>query len=267
VTINTSGSQFAAYQSISYSSFRVNVSTVTSQGTAAAAQKASSQNADSVTLSPQARASTETVTDQTAPVQPSAIPAEHANAATTSATNKSDPAAALFAALDTNQDGSITSDEFTTGAKALLARGRRGGGHAEGAGHGGHNHHGGGRLDSALGRLFSSVDSNGDGTLTKDELSAALARTKDTSTGATTASPTPSDSATSAADTSSTSGSPGASTATFVNVTVVSVAIRSYTSIAQYETTSASSADKTSSKTTDASVTSPTTNAKTSSAA
>lgn len=111
---------------------------------------------------------------------------------------------ALFTALDGDQDGTITDQEFTDGARTLLreARGRH---------HRHHHHHGrdfrneggrfggerwggeragGTRLASALSNLFTSVDGNADGGITKDELTSALAAATRPARPATTQTPT-----------------------------------------------------------------------------
>jgi len=78
------------------------------------------------------------------------------------AASKADDA---FAKLDADGDGSVTAQEFADNAGQVLGD-LRAARHA----HGHHGHHGR-RLD----RLFSRIDTNGDGTLSKDELSAAVA--------------------------------------------------------------------------------------------
>lgn len=86
---------------------------------------------------------------------------------------------ALFSVLDANKDGSITQQEFTEGAMALLRRAA--------ARHRHHDHGEGNgddrrvnwesRLADKLERVFGRVDANQDGKIDKDELAAALART------------------------------------------------------------------------------------------
>lgn len=124
-------------------------------------------------------------------------------------------AAALFAALDADQNGAVTEDEFKDGAKALLRRGRS----EDHAHRSEHSHRGGRRLEHRLERLFDRVDADGDGALTKDELSSALSHATPT------APPPP-------ADPPASTGT-AASTSTFVSVTFVAVAVRSYTAVSQ----------------------------------
>lgn len=258
MTVNNSGSQLTTYQSISYSSFRINVSSATSQATPSPASSAS-QATDTVSLSPEATAqatasSTDTSSTQkpqaaqttTVVAQATQISATYFSATSstvsTSGAAKDDAASALFNALDADQDGSVTEDEFKAGAKALLRQGQRGD-HAEGVPHGDHGHRGGRRLDRALGRLFDAVDGNGDGNITKDELSAALAKTSKSAqnTQGTVQAPPPETVSPIADPTDTPTNANATSSASFVSVTVVSVAIRSYTSISQSGTTSSTS--------------------------
>lgn len=91
-------------------------------------------------------------------------------------------AEALFGALDADQDGAITAQEFTEGAVALLrrardrqrVRGHDGEGHDD-EGHGHHESRGVGRLERQLEKAFGRVDANDDGAIDRDELTAALA--------------------------------------------------------------------------------------------
>lgn len=86
-------------------------------------------------------------------------------------------AEALFGALDADQDGAITAQEFTEGAVALLRRAgdrQRVRGH-DGEGHGHHESRGVGRLERQLEKAFGRVDANDDGAIDQDELTAALA--------------------------------------------------------------------------------------------
>jgi hypothetical protein len=86
----------------------------------------------------------------------------------------------LFAALDADKDGSITEQEFTGGALELLRNARhRPHGHRHGQGvdrsrsaeaHARHE----AKLLDKLERVFSKVDADGDGSITRDELTSAL---------------------------------------------------------------------------------------------
>ena len=88
-------------------------------------------------------------------------------------------AGALLNALDANEDGSISEQEFTEGALALLRR--------AGARHRHRTHHDdsglhrgetrrGERLERRLDRAFERVDANDDGGIDAGELTTALAR-------------------------------------------------------------------------------------------
>ena len=137
-----------------------------------------------------------------APASPIVAPAAETTTPSDSVSLSSDSsrlargADALFTVLDANQDGSITGQEFTDGATALLrqARGRHHHHHhhrheygSEGGGRFGGDRFGGERwgreraggdtrLANALSNLFSNVDGDGNGAVTKDELTSALSR-------------------------------------------------------------------------------------------
>ena len=148
---------------------------------------------------------------------------------------------ALFAALDTDQDGSITKDEFTEGAAALLRRAR--GGHHYRRAHGeqgeDHESRGAGRLERKLGRVFDRVDADDDGGVTKDELVAALSGGRDGSAPADATPPATAQASTSAAAPAPVpSPAPAALGTTtisvsFVSVTFVSFAVQSYNTVGQ----------------------------------
>lgn len=162
-------------RTVSLSVYRLDVVATASAGVSApSAATGTAAPVDRVTLSPTATggaASAEEPGDDTtaAPLAPSS-----------SRTN------ALFAALDADDDGAISENEFSEGARRLLTRGHR---HAHGHdrdrdrernGHrvdgDGHRHYGRhGRLERRLERLFDRVDGNGDGAIDRDELTSALA--------------------------------------------------------------------------------------------
>jgi EF hand len=131
------------------------------KGATTPASSAATGTADRVNLSPQA-----------------ARPPDEQPAAVSGGSSRAD---ALFAALDGDHDGSVTEQEFSKAAAALLRQAR---------GHGRHHHaHGpdegqaveqGGHvppgLEKRMGRVFSQVDANHDGALDPGELTAAFAQ-------------------------------------------------------------------------------------------
>jgi Ca2+-binding EF-hand superfamily protein len=196
---------------ISYSASAV-ANTAPAQTSAPA--QASTQS-DSADLSPeaQAAAASASTTDS------SATTASGTTASgTTTGTDSPSRTDALMSALDANGDGSISAQEFTSGAESLL---HRAGGHHR------HHHHEGGqgqdgssgpsRLDQKLDQLFKQLDTNGDGSVSAAELASALGDSS--SSGVT-------------PDSSQQSPAPAAAAAT-MQVTVVAVAVRQYTVTAQ----------------------------------
>ncbi len=171
-------------QSFSFSAVRLNLSArpVTTSTTSPAAAKA---EPDRVTLSPAATAPADDVStsavDGEAPVTPVKPP--------TRAERRAD---ALFGALDADDDGAITEQEFTEGAAALLrragARRRARGGDDDdsrsersGRNEGGDRaergeNRGSRRLERKLEEAFARVDANQDGSIDKEELTSALAQ-------------------------------------------------------------------------------------------
>ncbi|MGE0813281.1 MAG: hypothetical protein AB7O28_07840 [Vicinamibacterales bacterium] len=120
---------------------------------------------------------------------------------------------ALFGALDANQDGAVTEDEFRAGARRLL---RGGYGRTEDSRRHDHHHgHGVGRLGRRLERAFDRVDADGDGVIGKDELNQALAAVDARRRGA----------AAPPADPQEAPAGPAAAT---VSLTVVSIAVQRY---------------------------------------
>lgn len=166
--------------SVSYASFGVIRMTVASQTPQPSAATAPSAG-DSVTLSPDAEAASRT--GAAAEAQPTAgapAPADDRQAPQPSRASRQ--AEALLQALDADQNGAISKEEFVEGASVLLRRVRRTK-HADreerheevGHSHGRHGH-GGHRLERRLGRAFDRIDADGDGQLTDTELVAALDR-------------------------------------------------------------------------------------------
>jgi hypothetical protein len=138
---------------------------------------------------------------------------------------------ALFVAFDTDQDGSITKDEFTESARDFLRRARdvHRPDRAEGGHHRDHESRGVHRLERRLEHLFDRVDTDGDGAATRDELLAGLERRgqRGEPSGLTPsvppAAPTGQDP----------TAVPGAGVVSFVSVTHVEVAIRRYSVVEQ----------------------------------
>jgi Ca2+-binding EF-hand superfamily protein len=221
--------------SLTYTSLRMYVSQ-----TAPAVVPASSENmpappaGDTVTLSPEATAPP--VVDET---PASAQPEETAPSAPSSrAARRAD---VLHNALDADEDGAISKEEFVDGAMALL---RRAGAHHHGHrvhgerhDHGGHEGHGSSRLERKLDRLFERVDASGDGNVDQAELTDALARVTRERRPDTTETPAPSASQetpspeTSAPATVSEPQTRPAAAMSYTSVTVV-IAVKQYTSIA-----------------------------------
>ncbi len=137
---------------------------------------------------------------------------------------------ALFGALDADQDGAITEQEFTDGAIALLRRAGdrrrvRGNDDDDDGDSDGRESRGVRRLERKLEKAFGRVDANDDGTIDKQELTTALAqvakRREDRSLVPPTEPPPPQDPA---------QPTQSSTTLTFT-FTYVSVAVQRYTSL------------------------------------
>lgn len=201
-------------RTFSLSVYRLDVvATATAGSTASAPATITASPDDRVTLSPEATGSAGATSGGGAE-NPVAAPEPRPSSPA------SGRAEALFTALDADRDGAISEDEFTDGARRLLGRGHRHAhghdrererdadhGRVEGPSHGHYGRHG--RLERRLERLFDRVDGNGDGSVDRDELTAALTR-RDASPG---------DSETPVQD------APAAGVALAVGVTMVSVSI------------------------------------------
>jgi EF hand len=135
---------------------------------------------DTVTLSPDAQTAA-TSTGAGTPVSETEAPVGSATDSALSdppATATEGRAEALFKALDADQDGSITAQEFTEGSLALLRRAGERHHHRQvhdddRRDHGERGHH---HLERNLERLFERVDSNDDGSVDQTELTAALTK-------------------------------------------------------------------------------------------
>ena len=134
---------------------------------------------------------------------------------------------ALFGALDGDEDGAITEQEFTEGAIALL---RRAGGRRRVRGDDGEGAEGESRgvrrLERKLEKAFGRVDANDDGAIDKEELTTALAQVAKRR-GGQTAPPPP------AEPPPAQEPAPPAQTGTAVSFsfTFVSIAVQRYTSL------------------------------------
>ena len=163
------------FQSYSFSAMTVRLSMSTTAATPSAAQAAttSDQAGDRVTLTTDAAPGATTAgTNAAGPGD--AVSAPTAPSAEPPPSRAARRADALFAALDADDDGALTADEFTDGALNLLrnAGARRridedGDGRRETR-----------RLERKLAKVFERVDANDDGAIDKNELTAALARTR-----------------------------------------------------------------------------------------
>ena len=224
--------------------------------TSAAAVPATSENkpvapaGDTVTLSPEATASAQseraasgTATPET---QASASPVETPETPETPVEAPATPSAptsraarraeVLLNALDADQDGAVTKEEFLEGAMSLLRRAgarhhhRHHGVHDEGHDHHGHEGRGMRRLERKLDRLFDRVDDSGDGSVDRAELTDALAKVTRERRPDTTETPAPPTSETPSPAPSQQVPPPAASMS-YTSVTVV-IAIKQYASVA-----------------------------------
>ena len=231
--------------SLTYTSLRMDVSQ-----TAPATVPTSPENApvaktgDTVTLSPEATAPhvvgetapqvvNETPTSAQPEVSVSEPPSPEVPPAPTSLAGRR--AEALLGALDADQDGAVTKEEFLDGAMALLRSvgGRHHHRHVHGKGHDHHGDEGHGmrRLERKLDRLFDRVDGGGDGTVDQAELTDALTKVTREPRPDSTEAPAPFAPETPASATESQPQTPPASAMSCTSVTVV-IAVRQYTSVA-----------------------------------
>jgi EF hand domain-containing protein len=178
VTINNTYTQSIAFSFTAYSTSRVSATTI-GAGTQTPAPPASAT--ESPVSAPVS------ATPASAPVSETPSAVDRVQLSSDATTQTAAPGGsgtpqrgdALFGALDADKDGSITEQEFTDGAMALLRR--------AGARHHHHVHHdgsekhdrevrGSGRLGRKLEKLFDRVDANHDGSIDTGELTKALAR-------------------------------------------------------------------------------------------
>lgn len=245
--------------SLTYTSLRMYLpQTLPAAAPATSENKPAAPTGDTVTLSPEATASAQsegaaggTATSETqatpSPVETPETPPEAPSAPTSRAARRAE---VLLNALDADQDGAVTKEEFLEGAMSLL---RRAGArhhhrhhHVDDEGHDRHGHEGRGmrRLERKLDRLFDRVDDSGDGNVDQAELTAALAkvtRERQPQTEApapsTPETPTPSQEAPSTSPSAETPAqptvphTPPAAAMSYTSVTVV-IAIKQYSSVA-----------------------------------
>lgn len=205
---------------------------------------------DTVTLSPEATASSDSQTPAS-PIEATETPAETPQAPAPPTSRAARRAEVLLNALDADQDGAVTKEEFLDGAMALLRRAGARHHHrhhrADGEGHDRHGHEGHGmrRLERKLDRLFDRVDGSGDGNVDQAELTDALAKvtrerrpnTSETPAPSTSETPAPSQQVPSPSSSPETPAqptvphTPPAAAMSYTSVTVV-IAIKQYSSVA-----------------------------------
>lgn len=199
----------SGFQSYSFSAITLNMTVTSAAPTSpapSALPPASDTAADRVSLSPEAT----TAAAPTPSVPPPSRAARRADA--------------LFTALDGDEDGAITTDEFKEGALTLLrnASARR---RVDDADEGDfRSSRKLDRLERKLDKIFDRVDRNDDGAIDKDELTAALSRGRGRRGGVD--GPSPAD----AAPPDGQAAGAGALSIS-VSVTYVSIAVQRYTSL------------------------------------
>jgi len=220
-------------QSYSFSAmtFRLSMST-TAATPSAQSPTTSGQTGDRVTLTADATTGASTAGADaagtgeaaSASTAPAAVPSAPSEPPSSRAGRRAD---ALFSALDADDDGALTADEFTSGALSLLrnAGARR---RIDDEGDDRRDTRRLDRLERKLAKAFERVDANDDGAIDRNELTAALARSRgphrhggrpDGHDG-----PAPADAPTPAGQTA------GATTVSF-SVTFVSVAVQRYAEV------------------------------------
>lgn len=227
-------------QSLSYTSSRIQVAFGSQAATGAPAAAPSAVD-DRATLSPSAlsAASSGPAGSDAARLDPAkASAAEPAPAdATETAPRPTSRAAAraqaLFTALDADKDGTVTKDEFTSGAKALLGRDggpRRSGDDEDGERRVSRFER---RLDRRLARAFDRVDGDDNGGISVEEMTAAFEKIGRGRRGGRPDGPPPPDGPPSAdAPTAEPAPAAGASGASIsIQITYVSIAIQRYTAV------------------------------------
>lgn len=220
----------AGFQSYSFSAMTVRLSMSTTAATPPALSPTTSgQAGDRATLSADATTGASTAGADAAgtgeaPSAPAALAAVTSTAPGPPSSRAGRRADALFSALDADDDGTVTADEFTVGALNLL----RNAGARRPIDDDGDSRRDARRLDRLerkLGKAFERVDANDDGAIDKNELTAALARTRSPHRhGVRHDGPAPADATAQAGQTA------GATTVSF-SVTFVSVAVQRYAEV------------------------------------
>jgi len=217
VTVNS------IYQSFSVASVSLSIN-ARPASPATTAPAAASPGGDRVTLSPEATTASEAPED----TEPAPTAPRTPSRAEQSAERRAE---ALFGALDADQDGAITEQEFTEGAVALLRRAgdrrrvHEHGGEGQGQGDGEHASRGLRRLERKLEKAFGRVDANDDGAIDQDELTAALAK------GRGRAEPAPPAAPADAPPTQDPGPTAAPGTSVTFSFTFVSVAVQRYTTL------------------------------------
>lgn len=212
-------------QSLSYTASRIQMTVGTSRPPASTAPVARETD-DRATLSSGALAppSTRDTASAEPPASANPAPVEGPSAAPAPPPSRAARRAeALFAALDADQDGSVTKEEFTSGAKALLGRdgGPRRAGDDDDLRRVSRFER---RLDRKLAKAFDRVDGDDDGAISEAEMTAAfekIARRRGGPDGP------PQPPAGAPAD----AAAGGGASVTSIQITYVSIAIQRYTAV------------------------------------